>query len=194
MVPPIVARVRNAAATRQTILASARYHFARDSYDNVGLREIAGDAGVDPALVSRYFGGKEQLFKEALRGDKQHMMRGVERADLPEHLANLLLEDESNGEDAAATTERLLIILRSTSSLKAAEIIRDAMNEDILRPVASLLEGDDAQTRASLCLAVLLGAGILKSSIALEPLCSGSEGELRNRLIRLFAAALEDAR
>jgi AcrR family transcriptional regulator len=193
MIPPNRARLRNAAATRQAILDSARRHFARDGYDNVGLREIAGDAGVDPALVCRYFGGKEQLLKEAVRGGNPPLFAGILVADLPARLAALLLEDagESCG-NAAEQTERLLILLRSASSPKASEIVREAAGEDILRPIASLLGGDRAEARASLCLAVLIGVGMLRSALAFSPLCGAEEGMLRRSLERLFEAALRD--
>ena len=194
MIPPIQARLRNAAATRQAILDSARRHFARDGYDNVGLREIAGDAGVDPALVSRYFGGKEQLLKEAVRGDTPPLCDGIALPDLSGHLASLLLEDAGEGCGAAVDqTERLLILLRSASSPKASEIVREAAGEDILRPIASLLHGPGAEVRASLCLAVLIGVGMLRSALAFAPLCGAKEGELRSALERLFEAALGDA-
>ncbi len=192
MIPPVHALPRrNAAATRQAILASARRHFARENYENVGLREIAGDAGVDPALVSRYFGSKEQLFKEAVRGDDDHMMQGIARADLPAHFTALLMdEDGEDSEDAAAKIEQLLMLLRSASSPKASEIIREAIDEDILRPVASVLGGEDPELRASLCLAVLMGTGILRSGMMIEALRLGDRARLQRRLTALFAAAL----
>jgi AcrR family transcriptional regulator len=193
MIPPQQVRSRNAAATRQAILDSARRAFAREAYDNVGLREIAGDAGVDPALVSRYFGGKEQLFKEAVRGEDQDLMLGVPRAGLAEHFADLLLEDEPGACGTSdEKTDRLLILLRSASSPRASQIIREAIDEDILRPVASALGGGDAELRASLCLALLMGIGILKSAMAVAPLCSEDRASLRARLVRLFHATLED--
>ena len=193
MIPPTPCspRLRNAAATRQAMLASARRHFAREGYDNVGLREIAGDAGVDPALVGRYFGSKEQLFMEAVRGDDHDVLAGVTREGLPAHFAALLMEGEGDDSDhAAAKIERLLILLRSATSPKASEIIREAIAEDILRPIANLLDGEDAAVRASLCFAVLMGAGILRSAMAIDPLCSVSQEVLRARLTALFAAAL----
>jgi AcrR family transcriptional regulator len=193
MIPPTQARLRNAAATRQAILDSARRHFARDGYDNVGLREIAGDAGVDPALVSRYFGGKEQLLKEAVRGDTPPLFEGIALADLPAHLTGLLLEEASEGCGGVVDkTERLLILLRSASSPKASEIVREAAGEDILRPIASLLGGPSAEARASLCLAVLIGVGMLRSALAFTPLCGTEEGELGQALKRLFETALKD--
>lgn len=193
---PTPARLRNAAATRQAILDSARRHFAREGYDNVGLREIAGDAGADPALVCRYFGGKEQLLREAVRGDKAPLFEGITPADLPARLAGLLLEDQGDAAtcgSSAEQTERLLILLRSASSTKASEIVREAAGEDILRPIASLLDGPRAEARASLCLAVLIGVGMLRSALAFAPLCGAEEGELRRALERLFEAALEEA-
>ena len=59
-------RQRNAAATRQAILQSARRAFAKSGYSGAGVREIARGAGVTAMLVNRYFGSKEQLFAEAV--------------------------------------------------------------------------------------------------------------------------------
>src|SRR3977135_3143551 len=59
-------RPRNAAATREAILASARQAFAQAGYDGAGVREIAAGAGVTAMLVNRYFGSKEQLFAEVI--------------------------------------------------------------------------------------------------------------------------------
>ena len=53
-------------ATRQAILDVARERFTAHSYDDVGMRDIAREVGVDAALVSRYFGSKEDLFTAAL--------------------------------------------------------------------------------------------------------------------------------
>ncbi|MET0309591.1 MAG: TetR family transcriptional regulator [Sphingomonas sp.] len=193
MIPPIqVPRLRNAAATRAAMLDSARRHFARESYENVGLREIAGDAGVDPALVGRYFGNKEKLFKEAVRGDDEHMMRDVAREDLAAHFTSLILDEEGEESiDMSAKIDRLLMLLRSASSPKASRIIRDAIDEDILEPVAATLGGAHAELRASLCLAVLMGAGILRSALAIDPLCTVEPGLLGERLTALFVAALD---
>ena len=59
-------RRRNAAATREAILQSARVAFARSGYDGAGVREIAESAGVTAMMVNRYFGSKEKLFAEVV--------------------------------------------------------------------------------------------------------------------------------
>ncbi|MCH7861392.1 MAG: hypothetical protein IH998_06825, partial [Proteobacteria bacterium] len=59
MIPPVQAlpRSRNAAATREAILASARKHFARENYENVGLREIAGEVYENTKML----GGEDEV-------------------------------------------------------------------------------------------------------------------------------------
>jgi AcrR family transcriptional regulator len=52
--------------TRGAILDAARAAFAARGYDAVSVRSVACDAGVDPALVHRFFGSKEQLFVAAM--------------------------------------------------------------------------------------------------------------------------------
>ena len=58
-------RPRNAAQTRADILASARRRFATEGYERTTLRAIAADVGVDAAMVTRYFGSKQDLFAAA---------------------------------------------------------------------------------------------------------------------------------
>ncbi len=58
-------RPRNAAQTRVDILDSARRRFAAEGYDRTTLRAIASDVGVDAAMVTRYFGSKQDLFATA---------------------------------------------------------------------------------------------------------------------------------
>lgn len=58
-------RTRNAAETRAQILAAARTRFGAEGYERTTLRAVAADVGVDPALVIRYFGSKQDLFAAA---------------------------------------------------------------------------------------------------------------------------------
>src|SRR5688500_6979381 len=52
--------------TREAIAEAARRHFAELGYDRATLRGIAGEAGVDAALVVRFHGSKEALFREVM--------------------------------------------------------------------------------------------------------------------------------
>ena len=59
-------RVHDAEASRTALLAAARELFDSQGYERATTREIGERAGVDPALIARYFGGKEALFFAAI--------------------------------------------------------------------------------------------------------------------------------
>src|SRR5207302_1592042 len=52
--------------TKEKILGAARVHFSEVGFDGATIREIAAVAGVDPALISHYFGSKEGVFLAAV--------------------------------------------------------------------------------------------------------------------------------
>lgn len=188
--PPVV-RLKNAAATRDAILAAARRRLLKESYDSVGLRDIAGDAGVDVALIGRYFGSKEKLFAEVIdKGDCLPFPDGILPAELPSFLTTLF-----QAHDAAEHrhhAEQLLLILRSASSPVAAGIVREAMRTDVLQPLAERLEGEAPEARASLAMAVWMGVTVLRSIMAVEPLCNGQCEMVNAKLTALYEAALSE--
>ena len=52
--------------TRDAIAQAARRQFAELGYDRATLRGIAGEAGVDAALVVQFYGSKDALFREVM--------------------------------------------------------------------------------------------------------------------------------
>ncbi len=187
-------RLRNAAVTRQAILDAARRHFARESYECVGLREIAGDVGVDPALVCRYFGGKEELFREVLRDEGSGaLFDGVAADGLASHLVSLILDASKDGEHAAADLDRLLIVLRSATSPNASAIVYEAIDEIILAPIASRLGTADARLRAALAFTLLMGSGMVRNVMCVNSISDVEEAALRRHLTALFRTALNAA-
>lgn len=184
-------RPKSAAATSQTILAAARARFLQESYESVGLRDIAGDAGVDVALVSRYFGSKEELFRNVLgMGGKEDILPAdMANAEIPAYLARLFMEE--GGQEGAEHLEHLLIILRSASSPAASQIVRETLKIDVLEPLAGRLEGEQPEVRASLSMAIWLGMTVLRTMMSVEPLCE-HECHIEERLKQLFQAALAD--
>ncbi len=183
------ARAKCAASTRDTMLASARRRFLGESYENVGLRDIARDVGVDVALVGRYFGSKENLFHEVLRGMRCDWLDSdIGAEELPAFLASMVLrkEEAEDREDL----DRLLIILRSASSPKASELVRTAFREDVIEPVARLLDGPDAERRAAVAFSILTGTTIMRAFMGVEPLLACCQHGLEQKLTRLLREAL----
>jgi AcrR family transcriptional regulator len=175
-------RGRNAAATRQAILDSARWCFSHDGYDQVGVRDIAARAGADPALVNRYFGSKEGLFSEAVASkfNLSHLLDG-DRASLGERLARHVLQKKSEGADY----DPLVALLRSSSSDVCSGMLRNAMLEGFVRPLAARLDGPDALARAELVGSTLLGLLVHRTVIG------GAEAADNERMLALVAPALQ---
>jgi len=182
---------RNAAATRERLLACARKRFLQESYEAVGLRDIAGDAGVDVALVGRYFGSKEQLFKDVLRKDRADWkVLAAEVPDLPSFLAEVATSKDIAGDEGHV--DRLLIVLRSVSSPQASALVRASFADDVLGPLSALLTGENAQMRAAMAMSVLMGTTVMRTMMNLHVLQDCDAGAFKGRLEKLLRVAMAD--
>lgn len=182
-------RLRCSASTREMMLAAARRRFLEESYENVGLRDVARDVGVDVALVGRYFGSKENLFHEVLRGMRCDWLDpAVGPGELPAFLAHMVLrKDEAEDRE---DLDRLLIILRSASSPHASDLVRTAFREDVIEPVARLLPGADADLRVAIAFSILTGTTVLRTFMGVEPLLRCDREALETTLVCLLTEAL----
>lgn len=155
-------RGRNAAATKQAILEAARSCFAHEGYDQVGVRDIAALAGIDPSLVNRYFGSKEGLFSEAVSSkfDLSDLIDG-DRGALGERLVRFVLKKKPPGQEH----DPLVSLLRSSSSDVAGHMLREAMLEGFIRPLAARLDGPNAKERAELVGCNLLGLLVYRTVV-----------------------------
>src|SRR4051812_15123932 len=146
-------RPRNAAATRQAILASAIRAFTRHGYDGVGVRDIAADAGVTAMLVNRYFGSKEGLFTEVVDVSfARPTMVPQGPADLASDTARALVARTEPDADHLGPFE---LMLRSAANLRAAEIMRAGIAKHVGARLTAALDGPHSQERAELGLALL---------------------------------------
>ena len=56
-------------ARKQIVIESALTLFAKKPFFEVGMREVAEEAGISPATIYRYFPSQEELFHEAFLQD-----------------------------------------------------------------------------------------------------------------------------
>jgi AcrR family transcriptional regulator len=149
-------------------LEAAIKRFSEASYERVGLRDIAGDAGVDAALAHRAFGSKERLFEEAFAAvatfDDIFASAGQDWGAL---FAGRLFDDESG--QAASHGAALQMFVRSLSCPQARDIFRSFIERDVIAPMAARA-GDPAAERATLFAACLVGLTILRDVVAVAPL------------------------
>lgn len=183
-VPREERRRRTAAA----ILAAARELFARCGFERTTIRGVAHAAGVDPALVMQYFGSKERLFAEAARwrSDEQHVTTAT-RDDLPAAaLADVFARFEGDDRDAAIALMRACL-----THPEAARIVRDEVMCDRVQAVAGTIGGADADLRAGLLGACLVGLTMARHVLGLEPVASAAREDVA-RLLEPALRALVD--
>lgn len=151
---------RNAAHTREAILGAARNRFMLDGYDHAGLRAIAADAGVDPALICRYFGAKELLFAEVLAGTGRDPMEVIagERGEFGRRLSHALLKPSDRHPERMAFVQ---LAIRSSTSPVASRLVRDRIQSHFIEPFAAWVGGERAEEKAWLAGSILMGVATM---------------------------------
>lgn len=181
-------RRRNAQATRDDILASARAAFARSGYDGAGLREIAEGAGVTAMMIGRYFGSKENLFAEAVAAAMgETELLGSEILSSPDVAREMAAGLVRITAPDAPILEGFEIALRSAASDTAASLSREHIEVQKLKRLANSLQGDDRETRAAVLIALVAGLQTMRQVIGLTPLAQADP----EQLTRLMASVLE---
>src|SRR3954469_12795614 len=83
---------KDAVATRLLLVQAARRRFAFDGYRATTVREIAADAGVNVALINRYFLSKEGLFEACIARAAEALARPDRRAQSIDTILDSILE------------------------------------------------------------------------------------------------------
>jgi AcrR family transcriptional regulator len=175
--------------TRDAILSVARRRFATRGYEATSLRAIATEAKVDPALVMHYFGTKEALFIAAtgLPSGLAELLGGLATAPLAE-FARVLVHRYLQLVDSDQSRNAILALVRSAVSYeKAAAMLREFLTAELLPVVSQVTSHPDAQLRASLVAAHLIGIATLRHVIRVEPLVKASPDEI----VALVSPAIE---
>ncbi|MFD8308012.1 TetR family transcriptional regulator [Streptomyces sp. NPDC059690] len=163
------------AGTRDRILTVAREEFSERGYDKTSVRGIAKAAGVDSALVHHYFGTKEQIFAAAIE------VAFAPALDAPEAVADGPLDGVGERltrfvfgvwENPATRTPLLAILRSAVNNETAATVFRRLIASQLMRRVAAQLDAPDAELRAELAAAQLVGCAMMRYVIKLEPLAS----------------------
>lgn len=149
--------------TEARILTHARRLFAESGYERTTIRAIATAARVDPGLVMHYFGSKERLFARATEAGAAPLPGGS--ADqIAEQLLERLRESLAN-----EPVESLALLRSMLTHPEAADEIR-ASSRAYNDPISQAIPGDEADLRAVVVSAALIGVVLGRHLIKLEHL------------------------
>jgi AcrR family transcriptional regulator len=167
-------------SSRAEIVAAAAARFAAAGYDATSLRQVAADAGVDPALVRRFFGNKERLFTEVASAlidpaAAVAAVAGGPAGGAGERLLRYFLGLLGDVREPGA----LLGLVRSAvTSEHAAAIMRRFLAERVIGEITAALAVDHPELRGALVASQLVGIAVTRYAVRLAPLTAAGPDEL----------------
>ena len=157
-------KIEKSERTRAAIEDAARRLFAQQGYDRTTIREIAAAAQIDPALVIRYFGSKDELFSTVAEPDlRLPDLAGVEPGRIGEILVGHFLDLWEGGSG-------MPILLRSAASNEsAANGLKQIFASQVFPAIAVAGAPETAAHRAGLVASQLLGLALTRYILKLPP-------------------------
>jgi AcrR family transcriptional regulator len=186
---PAYTRLQVDARRRQLLDAGAEL-FARRSYEEISMREIAAAAGVSKPLLYHYFPSKSKLFKAAVAEKAAELANVIEpshEGSPVDRLARSLDAYLGWIADNAQTWSKLM---QSATTLPEARELVEAFRERTLELVLAEL-GEGRKVRPALRTAVTGWLGFMDAAILdWVQECDMSRAKLRDLLLAMFAGAL----
>jgi AcrR family transcriptional regulator len=158
--PPPGSRAEQRRRTEARILDAAAGLFLAAGYERTTIRAVASAAAVDAGLVMHYFGSKQELFRRVIDAAPVPEVSGAEQilASLASRLAT---------EPVASLT-----ILRSMLTNPEAASAAGAATARYQAQIAEAIPTDDADLRAAIISAIILGLMVSRHLIKSEELAS----------------------
>lgn len=177
-------RPHDAKASRRALLDAARAVFDEVGYDRATTREIGDRAGVDPALIARYFASKEGLFIAAIAaGSPEDGEIDFAPAELLRYLLERWDERGHNPISRALASPAL--------TPGAREQISAVVGDRVITGLAAEFRAcgsTDAELRAELLVALAVGVAMTRANGTLETLAATPREEVLEALAPLVRA------
>jgi AcrR family transcriptional regulator len=184
-------RRRDAAVTRGALLVAARELFDAHGFRGTTVRMIGERAGVDQALIARYFGGKSELYQAVLAD--AGAQPEVAPLDAPPPLRrttreviDLLLERV----DEHGVGPVLRALTQSDVDAATRDALIERLRERVIGPLTRTLHEDgtgDAKLRAELVVAMLIGVMTTRANGSMPLVAAADRAELADVVERMLA-------
>ncbi|HEX5101894.1 MAG TPA: TetR family transcriptional regulator, partial [Polyangiaceae bacterium] len=171
-------RTGSAGDTRARILSAARGLFAQKGFQGTTLRAVAARARVDMALVSYFFGSKDQLFERAIElstiADGLGQVLRDRSPGLGERVVRYYLERVFVENEQAVAA----ILRTAVTDAKQLRKLRALLGGSVTEEAARALGPSNGKLRAELLGAQVTGLFLTRYIVRVEPLASASVAEL----------------
>ena len=179
------AKTAKSQRTKAAILKAAQELFAEQGYERATVRDIAGRAAIDPAMVIRYFGSKEGLFARATAFDlRLPDLTLVARRDIGRTLIAHFLEVW----EGSLSNGGLVSLLRAAASNEdAANTVRGIFGGQVLPMLARVVPPAEAPTRAGLLATQIMGLAVTRYVLKVPPVVAMDRGQV----VRLLGPTMQ---
>jgi len=183
---PKAGRSRDAAASKESLLQAAEELFGQRGFERTTIRDIGERAGVDAALIARYFGSKADLYFSAVAAEdaREQDSKGFEGLHQMADAVVSRADDHGPGP-----------IMQALIRLDASDDIRRAALQRVRRRLVDPLVVDMTdhgvdrpELRAEIAAAAMLGISLSRSLGWFEEVRSVPKDEL----VALMAEALRE--
>ncbi|GAA2066906.1 TetR/AcrR family transcriptional regulator [Williamsia deligens] len=175
---------RDADATRGALLAAARDRFGRAGFAATTVREIALDAGVDPALIVRYFGGKRGLYDAAVQVD----LHLPDFGDVdPDDLGRAVVATFLDRWDGAAGEPLRVLLGAAGTDTEAAARLRATFEHQVRPALTAAGETHRATGHLEVIVATLIGLATLRYTVRVPEVM----GLSREQIVDRFAPTIQ---
>ena len=177
----------NSDSTREKLLAAATEAFWEQGYSNTSLRQIAKIAGVDVALISRYFGGKLKLFETALTAGL-YWPELIDPDNDPVKVA-IAKYTASSSEDHKFSTTRMIVM--NANDPQVGDMVRRTLFDTLVAPLESRMGGKNAAAQLAMFFSVIIGASVARHSLRMPGMADVDADTHAQQLRYLIDAALK---
>jgi len=182
-------RPRDAAASKNGLLQAARALFGQKGFEGTTIREIGELAGVDAALIARYFGSKADLYIAAVTAE--------DTAGAPSEFEGLeqMVDVVVTRADQRGPGPIHQAIVRSDTSAEIRDAALDLLARRLVGPSAANMTAqgvDRPQLRAQVAVAALVGISLGRSLGWFEEIRSVPRDELVALIVDALGAITGD--
>jgi len=160
--------------TRQALLDAAAEVFTEQGYERATVRAIASRAGVDPAMVNHWFGGKDGLFAKSILQlpiDPREILERLTQGD-PDRVGERIVRNFLAVWDATGGGQFAALIRSVATHELAVKGLRDIFLTHVFGVLVSRYHVENVELRATLVASQVIGMGMVRYVARFEPLAS----------------------
>ena len=176
--------MKKGTATRDLLQAHARKLFWTKGYSNVSVREVAKAAGVDVALIARYFGSKLGLFEATLDSLKK-----IDPDDFPtvDSLVDAFVDMFANAPKEGTQASPITMILLNAHDSEVGPIIARIQHQYWQGGLEKII---GSKSQAALFFAAMMGFSVAQKTLRLDGIADVGSDAYRLQFRHMLTTAI----